>query len=655
MIWPRQLYAFIFCGISFTVLGFPDQQVKEDTNRVNLLNRMAFSLRESDPSLAMSYSQDALTMAEKIDYPLGKARALNNLGWVYYRKSDFVKALKYTIEAIKLSEQIGALQEVGTSHINLSAVYFEQKQYQKSVPELNKALAIGEATQDKRMVARVLNNLAYLYMTGKGNADSSEYYAIKARKASEQASDSYLTSFALRTLGDAMAARHKTDEAIDFYLKAISIADKNKNNSMSTATSHRLAKAYITQGRSEEALQILTHNAEVASSLGYREELERTYKVMAELYRTINKPSLAYEYLDKYNVLHDSIYSQQSSEQLALLQSQYELDLKQAQIELLTKDAVLKQDEIGKQRLQLYVTILTATSALLLVLVLTYSFQKSKRVNRALKDQKEQLAAKNAEIEEKRIELSRLNATKDKLFSIIGHDFRSPLHSLKGLLSLIGNKNMTQVEFEKFSIDLRKKIDVVYDNLDNILNWSVTQLKGISTSPTVIEPQALAAEVFELYDEMARSKNVQLVNEIPKGIFAVADKDQIRLVLRNLISNALKFTASGHVRLSAERDDREIQVTVEDTGMGIAEADIQKLFIKDALWSAQGTRNEKGLGLGLLLCKEFIEKNQGTLRVESEQGSGTTIRFTLPTAKGKNLRPEFSGDVKALEGASLSA
>jgi signal transduction histidine kinase len=214
---------------------------------------------------------------------------------------------------------------------------------------------------------------------------------------------------------------------------------------------------------------------------------------------------------------------------------------------------------------------------------------------------------------------------------------------------------MTQSEFEKFSIDLRKKIDVVYDNLDNILNWSVTQLKGISTIPTVIEPHALAAEVVELYDEMARSKSVQLRNEIPKGIFASADKDQIRLVFRNLISNALKFTASGHVRLSANAADNEVSITVEDTGMGIAESDIQKLFMKDALWSAQGTRNEKGLGLGLLLCKEFVEKNQGTLKVMSEQGMGTTIRFTLPIAKGNNARPEFSGDVKSFEAVSVSA
>jgi len=421
------------------------------------------------------------------------------------------------------------------------------------------------------------------------------------------------------------------------------MSEKNKNTSMKAATTHRLAKAYIALDRLAEANTLLQANEQVAVEMGYPEELERTYEVLAELSHKRGDNARAYAYLKKYTLLHDSIYTEKNSEQIALLQGQFDLNLKQAEIELLTKDAALKQEEISTQRMQLYITILTASCALLLVILLLYGFQKSKRVNRELQKQKEELAFKNAEIEDKRQELTRLNTTKDKLFSIIGHDFRSPLNSLKGLLNLIGNKNMSQEEFEHFSGDLRKKIDAIYDNLDNVLNWSVSQLKGIQANPTVIQPFVLTEEVFDLYQEMARTKGVELINSINPDITAFADKEQIRLVLRNLISNALKFTsARGFVRLAADWEEDMVQISVEDSGIGMSTDDMQRLFVKDSLWSIQGTQNEKGLGLGLLLCKEFIEKNQGSLTVSSEQGVGTTFRFTLPVSNGKG----GEGDVR---------
>ncbi|MFZ5971933.1 MAG: tetratricopeptide repeat-containing sensor histidine kinase [Bacteroidota bacterium] len=628
--------AGLSCLGVFPLQAQAQAHAQADTARVNLLNRMATSLRESDHDMALAYSRDALELAKKLNYSRGQGMALGNMGWIYYRKSDFVKALEYSIEAIKMAEAIGDKAELGRSLNNMAAVYFEQKQFDKALTEFSKALAVAEQLDDVRLKARTLNNLAYMYLMGNKQLDSASVYADRALQASEQLRDSYLTSFALRTLGDVWTAKGKYREGVQLYQRGIAMSEKNKNTSMKAATAHRLAKAYIALDRLAEATALLQANERVAIDMGYPEELERTYEVLAELSHRRGDNARAYDYLKKYTTLHDSIYAEKSSEQIALLQGQFDLNLKQAEIELLTKDAALKQEEISTQRMQLYITILTASCALLLVILLLYGFQKSKRVNRELQKQKEELAVKNAEIEDKRQELARLNATKDKLFSIIGHDFRSPLNSLKGLLNLIGNKSMSQQEFEYFSGDLRRKIDAIYDNLDNVLNWSVSQLKGIQANPTVIQPFALTEEVFDLYQEMARTKGVELINSINPDITAFADKEQIRLVLRNLIGNAIKFTsARGFVRLAADWEEDMVQISVEDSGIGMSTDDMQRLFVKDSLWSIQGTQNEKGLGLGLLLCKEFIEKNQGSLTVSSEQGVGTTFRFTLPVSNGK--------------------
>ncbi|HZY79694.1 MAG TPA: tetratricopeptide repeat-containing sensor histidine kinase [Cyclobacteriaceae bacterium] len=611
----------------------------EDTTQVNLLNRMAMAIRESDHELAAKYAEDALEMAEKINYQKGKAEALGNLGWVCYRRTDFVNTLHYSIEAMKIAEQIGYKTEMARSMNNIAAVSFEQKQYEKALGEFKKALRLARASGEGKVIGRSVNNIAYAYFTSGLSLDSADRYSSEAVTYSERIKDNYLVAFALRTRGDVMVKREKLGEALKIYQRGIALSEASRNNSMKAATYHRIAKLYILLGRNDEAVKVLLRNATESRERGYYEELERTYKVLSETFHNMGKQGEAYEYLTKYTSLHDSIYTLQNSKQIALLQNEFDLNLKQAQIELLTKDTDLKQKEIGSQRVQLYATIVGASCILLLVTVMLYSYQKVKRTNRQLEQQKGVLARKNLEIEEKSNELELLNNTKDKLFSIIGHDFRSPLHSLRGLLELIGTSNMTQKEFELYSKDLRKKVDVVYNNLDNILHWSVSQLNGINTTPLKVDMQQLSEEVLELYAEISRVKGVKLVNEVPTEGHVWADKDQVRLVIRNLVSNALKFTfAGGQVTIGATIFEDSVRVFVKDTGVGIADDDLQKLFVKETLWSVKGTNNEKGLGLGLLLCKEFIEKNNGTLDVKSNPGSGTVIAFTLPSA-GQIIKP----------------
>ncbi len=643
---------FITCvflvSVSFQLLGGGQSsraiQPKEDTSQVNLLNRLAMSIRESDHDLAAKYAQSALELSEKLGYLKGKAAALGNLGWVSYRKTDFVGTLQYSIEAMKISEQIGDKAEMARSMNNIAAVSYEQKQYDKAIADFRHALEYAYESNEPRVISRSLNNLGYIYFNSNRSLDSAEYFATKGVEYSERNKDNYLVAFGLRTLGDVNAQRKSYQAALKLYQRALALADASRNNSMRAATNHRIAKVYVALGRNSDAIDLLLRNAEESRQKNYPEELERTYKVLAEIYRHTGDVSKAYEFLDRYTALHDSIYSMQNGKQIALMQNEYDLSMKQAKIELLTKDTDLQTKELATRKAQLYATILGASCGLLLVIVMLYSYSKVKRANRQLEHQKAELARKNLEVEEKSNALELLNATKDKLFSIIGHDFRSPLHSLRGLLELIGTRSMTQEEFQYYSRDLRNKIDAVYSNLDNLLHWSVSQLNGIIASPVSVNIRSLTTEVIELYEEIGRVKKVRLVNQVEPGIHVWADKDHVRLVIRNLVSNALKFTsADGQVTITASADREMARISVKDTGVGIAGEDIQRLFVKQSLWSAKGTNNEKGLGLGLLLCKEFVEKNHGSIDIQSVAGVGTTITFTLP------LYHEHDSDLRGFE------
>lgn len=612
-----------------------------DTSQVNTLNRLAQAMRETDSDAALRYAEEALAMSEASGYLKGKAAALGHIGWINYRKAKYVQALQYSIESMKLSEQIGDNAEMARAMNSIASVSYEQKQYDKALSEFRRALSLAYAAKEFRIIGRTLNNIAYLYLSVKDQVDSAEVYGVRGVKYAQEINDNYLTSFGLRTLGDVMIRKGRFNEGLEMYDKAFQLAEVGMNNTMKAATMHRIAKAYMLLGRMQEAEVILLKNASEAKQRGYLEELERSYKLLAEIYHKLGREKEAYTFLNQYTILHDTVFSQANSRQIALLQNQFDLYMKEAQIALLTKETDLKQEEISKQRIQLYATILGCSCVLLLGAVMLYSYQKVKLANKELKAQKEELARKNLEIHDKSLELSSLVATKDKLFSIIGHDFRSPLHSLKGMLDLISRKTMSQEEFARYTAELKKKTDTVYDNLDNILNWSVSQLQGIKARPVAVSPGSIVSEVFDLHSEIARVKKVLLNNDIDESMEVFADKDQIRLVIRNLVSNALKFTpAGGYVRIWSQSMARKATIHVQDSGVGIAPSDIGKLFVKESLWSANGTNNEKGLGLGLLLCKEFVEINNGALEVRSEPGVGSTVSFSLPLADGFGT-PEY--------------
>ncbi len=268
--------------------------------------------------------------------------------------------------------------------------------------------------------------------------------------------------------------------------------------------------------------------------------------------------------------------------------------------------------------------------------VVLFSFALGDRVNQIRKQNdrlvKEQNALLERKVNERTLELKELNHTKDKLFAIIGHDLKSPIHSLKSLLDLLANQNITIEEFMQFSQNLKNGVEHIHFTLNNLLQWANSQMQGIEVNPQKIDLQLLAQENVELFEEIALKKQLTLSNEILPAQCAWADEDQINLVLRNLISNALKFTPSGgKITLQSRQDSTKnaLVVSIKDTGKGIAPEYIAQLF--KAHQTTYGTAGEKGTGLGLSLCQDFIVRNAGTLWVESTVGSGSTFYFALPT------------------------
>jgi two-component system sensor histidine kinase/response regulator len=259
-----------------------------------------------------------------------------------------------------------------------------------------------------------------------------------------------------------------------------------------------------------------------------------------------------------------------------------------------------------------------------LIIVLFRTNRRARAANRLLKE-------KNELIEQQTEQLRNLNATKDKLFAIIGHDLRGPLNSLRGMIDLLSKSIITQEEFIGYSEKIKNNVDFVYSDLENLLSWAQTQQKGIQTIFTQVNLKKVVDEKINLSQVNLDTKKLQVNVEVNPEMEVVADKNQLDLILRNLITNAIKFSyASGIIVIEAKPEpDNYIRVSITDTGIGMDPTEVEKIIHSNLHFSKPGTQNEKGMGLGLLLVKEFVELNQGKLNIQSKPGQGSTFSFTL--------------------------
>lgn len=247
-----------------------------------------------------------------------------------------------------------------------------------------------------------------------------------------------------------------------------------------------------------------------------------------------------------------------------------------------------------------------------------------------------ELQERSDRIEKQRDQLKELNATKDRFFSIIAHDLKTPFQSLIGLSDLLSTDydSLSLEEIKEMNTTINKSAVSGFVLLENLLEWARSQTQNIKYNPQVIDVRELISHNFSILKGPAANKNIELRSEVEEESCVFADYNMVNTVFRNLISNAIKFTPeNGRISVSVQKSKTHVSFFVKDNGVGMEKEDIDKLFRLDVKHTTMGTDNEKGTGLGLLLCKDFIGTNKGTIRVESKPGVGSTFIFTLPCHK----------------------
>lgn len=266
-------------------------------------------------------------------------------------------------------------------------------------------------------------------------------------------------------------------------------------------------------------------------------------------------------------------------------------------------------------------------------ITLYYVFEVSRKYENGLVKAKESLDKKNTELELKNVELNRINATKNKFFHIIGHDLRAPIAQIIQISELFEKSydSLSKADHKRLLNALKASSATSYRLLDDLFSWAQAQEGEIAFAPVAVNLNNLVEENLQLLHEYAQFKEIQIINNVDKNCSVYADINMLNTVIRNLISNAIKFTYhQGKIEINEEVKADGVEIFVQDNGKGISNEDLEKLFKIDTKISGIGTDNEKGTGIGLILCKEFVEYHKGKIWAESESGKGSKFIFFLP-------------------------
>ncbi len=614
-----------------------------DTNYLNLINKLSNRYYTLYPDSAMYWADTSLVLCKEINYEKGIVDALRNKGIVFRTDYNYIKALDLYLEALRIAEKISYTEGIGSIYNGIAIVYKEQKMYGKALEYYEKSLQINRETNDERGIAIGLNNIAIVYF-GNKEFDKALNKHLESLEIRKKTGDKKGISNSLNNIGDVYAGLKKYEQAIQYYSEAESINREIVNNRGLSSDLKSLADVYLKLNQTSKSIQYARLSLDVSLKVGYLEKVKDCYEIISKIYQAENRYDSALYNYQLFKLYSDSLKNSQDSKKTERLFVEYEFETEQAK-----RDAINKS-KLNEQRLISLALII----AFIGVLVFAYSIYTSRKkislANKNLTVANEEILIKNEEISSQKEELIQTlavvnshqeiieeqNLTKNKLFAIIGHDLRAPVNSLKSLMSMVTDFDMSAEEFREISEKLKNGVEYVHFTLNNLLLWANNQMYGIQTKPVRVSLYEIAKENYNLFGEIANDKQLHLNNEIDQDLTVWADRDQVNLIFRNLISNAIKFTNTGGVvRILAKNSGEHCQITIADTGVGMSPEILGNLFSHTLLVHTFGTDNEKGTGLGLILCKDFVEKNGGKIWVESEEGRGTNFHFTLPLSENQ--------------------
>ena len=620
-------------ALYFFKQGLELAKKKKNSYYTSVFHMMAGSvyMNYSDFEPALSELKASYNIASSLDSFRLQVRSSRILGNVYWNMGNYDQALEYYLISLDISERTGNKLGVASATNNIGNVYQEVKNYDRAINYYKQSMTMAEAEGFARIIAISNNNLGDVFSL-KGTYDSALVYFTKALEQIKKDYSRFDAGIYLGNIADVYLKTDSLEKSKSIFLESLGFAIEIGDKTGITNCNLGLAEAFIKQKNYTKALEYLKTGTETSEEIGSLKLMEYAYRLNALLYLQSNDFVNSHFYLSKQMSVKDSIYSLENGENVLRLESQYIEVQRVKQIELLKE----------RQKNFRNLSILGFSAIFIISLVILIAYRQKNKTNLLLKEKNLQIESSREILEEKhqqliksQEQLYRINKGKDDFLTIISHDLKNPLSSMRGFTELLIQS------YDSFSDEQRKMfLNEVFNSIENIsllinniLYWVKSQTDGINIKTTNFDLLKRSNENISIYRLMLANKEIQLENKIPENIIVYADGNVFDMILRNILSNALKFTpAKGTITISCKQTGNKLKVFLSDNGIGIPEDKLKIIGSRNEQYSTIGTSHEQGTGLGLGLVYRFIEQTGGEFEIDSESGKGTTISFTMDLA-----------------------
>lgn len=598
---------------------------------LNRIGRVYFDRSNYRESLQFYFQ--SLAISEKIKYKAGIATTYNGIGIVYDATGDNENALNYHLKALRIKEEIGDLRDISYSLNNIGGIYDNLARFDEALDYYKRSLAIKERLHDKRGIGISFNNIGLIFFR-KSNFNEARKYFSRSLKIKEEIGDRNGISNTLIYFGDLEKAKNNYADALTNYQKSLVIKEGFGDRRGIANIYLNIGSVYTLSKKYSDAEYYLKKGIKLSREVGIRDLVLKGLGFLTELYKELEDSKNALKIFEEHQALKDSLFSEQIITRISELQFRYEIEKNIKENELLKKDLKISELEVKQQTSLRNLFIIVSILIVLLSIVIYTRYREKNKLVTEIQRQKIELEKLNETLNNTNRKLEELNNTKDKFFSIIAHDLKNPFNSILGFSEIIIEDideldKKTLTEYAQIINDAARGTNIL---LQNLLDWARTQTGQLEVCKEKFNLTDIIEENIQLLSLSADKKGLKLSNNFDEQAIVYADKSMISTVIRNLISNAIKFTSEGEITLMIYRDENHFQISVSDTGKGISPEIQEKIFKMDSSFTTKGTSQESGTGLGLLLCKEFVERNDGTIWVKSEIEKGSSFQFTVPKA-----------------------
>ena len=623
---------------------------------------------------AMLYFLHAKQIADTKNLEECKARALNYMGKFYHTRREFEKTYDCYSRALDISRTMGNRKLTAWVLVNLGKYYISLGKLNLAMSSYQEAYRISDKLNDRISFAEVCNHLGGLYMLI-NQPEQALFYHKKALSCRNKVNNPEGIAKSYNNIGKIFMEEKLPDSALLYFRESLSLCKKTGYGKGKVKALTNLGNTYAFLNNQDREKEVLDQAFTLASSMHYSigvaeasmalgnyyynkksydeavehyllslsnlkqsnlyEILHDDYRGLFQSYQHMKQTGLALAFHIKLAGVEKTMMSEENNRQMAMLRISFDSERKEKDNQVLRKDNELKEMTIKRKSAFIWLFVLAFGFSILISMLIYSRFRIKKKDNQRLRVLNAKILLQNKELAKLNSELEKLNRENDKVFSIITHELRNPLYWFQNLAEVLAVKyqSMSPEKIQRSLGALNESAKNFFQLMDNLLNWSRSKLKRIRVKRGNHKLLPQVQECVKMFTTILDQKEIDILIEVTKDAEAYMDIDLMNVVLRNLLSNAIKFTPSkGSIRISCVRDSSWVTIMVSDSGMGISQTNIKFLFDNSEFYSTPGLMQEKGSGLGLKICQEFVELLGGKIWVESIPGEGSSFYFTLPGA-----------------------